>query len=437
MSLPGVVCVDLDALVAGDLAWESRRRAWTRRPLDAAGLAPRVDLLQYLERQRSDGRRIVLVTAGGKELAEAVAAKLGIFEQVIETGGDKAGALVRAFGAKSFAFAGRGASALDVWKVAGSAIDAGAPAAIRGRIETPIEASFDGPVRGWEAVARAIRPHQWAKNLLVFVPLFTSRDLRNADAIVRLLAIAVCLGCVASAQYLLNDLIDLDSDRAHPAKRRRPIASGGLSIPAAAAMAALLLIAGLAGSYAAAGLGAALLLAVYFLVSLVYSIWLKTLALVDVFTLAGLYVFRITIGGAVSNHHVTAWLLDFSFLSFLGLGFLKRYVEIAGSERDWQAGRRGYFGNDTGIIGMMGVGSSFTAAVVLALYVYSQSATQLYENPIALWGFVPLFLLVQCRLWLFASRGQIGEDPVWHVLSDPVTWLSAALAVVVYTAAIV
>jgi 4-hydroxybenzoate polyprenyltransferase len=181
-----------------------------------------------------------------------------------------------------------------------------------------------------------------------------------------------------------------------------------------------------------------MLLGTYFISCLLYSTVLKTKPLVDVFALAGLYVFRIAIGGFVSNHLVTVWLFTFSFLCFLSLGFLKRCIELARATQaaPKRVGRRGYYPADAAILTAMGVAGSFASVVVLALYVYSESANILYKRPVALWGFVPLCLLVQCRWWLSGSRNYITEDPVRYAISDRVLWVCAAIGAACYWVAI-
>ena len=467
-----VICVDLDGtLVATDTLWESLVRVLVRHPRailpllaalfggkarfkaalalhdlpDVAGLPYRQELLEYLRAQKASGRRLVLATAADHSIAEAVAAHLGCFDEVVATGEHvnlrgkaKGELLAKKFGEGLFCYAGDSTPDLDVWRRAGAAIPVCVSAGVMRKIPVPAEASFPAAGRGPKILARALRVHQWVKNLLVFVPLFTSRDLLNISAAGRLMLMALALSIIASAQYLLNDLVDLETDRQHAKKKRRPFASGDLSIQAGLLFVPLLILAGSAVGYAADAAQGLWLLASYFASSIVYSFFLKTRPLADVFTLAGLYTFRIVIGGFVSDHHVTAWLLNFSFLCFLSLGFLKRYIEVAAADRGTarRVGRRGYYPADALMLALMGVASSFAGTVVLALYVYSESANLLYSRPLALWGIVPICLLVQCRLWLSASRGYIEEDPVRYVLSDRVAWAGACLSGLVYLAAI-
>jgi 4-hydroxybenzoate polyprenyltransferase len=465
--------VDLDGtLVATDTLWESLLKICRYHPaallpvflailrgkahfksvvacnvsLDADRLPYRPDLLRYLREQKAEGRSLVLVTAAHHTIANAAAAHLsGLFDEVLATNEDrnlhgrvKGQLLTEKFGEGGFTYVGNSASDLAVWRHAASAIPVSARPRVIAGIPTPIEATFLGPRDRLRTLSRAVRMHQWVKNLLVLVPLFTSRDLLNLVALAKLLVVALALSLVASAQYLLNDLIDLDSDREHFEKRHRPLASGDLPIPVGLLLVPCLLFLGGLLGFVVGSWTVLMLLGAYFISCLLYSIVLKTKPLVDVFALAGLYVFRIVIGGFVSNHLVTAWLFSFSFLCFLSLGFLKRCIELARATQadPKRVGRRGYYPADAAILTAMGVAGSFASIVVLALYVYSESANTLYKHPFALWGFVPICLLVQCRWWLSGSRNYIKEDPVRYAISDRVLWVSAAIGAACYWVAI-
>ena len=467
------LCVDLDGtLVATDTLWESllgicrycplallsvlaaivrgkaRFKSVVARhvSLDAHRLPYRQDLLRYLREQKAEGRRLVLVTAAHHTIANAVTEHLsGLFDEVLATTPDhnlsgraKGQLLTDKFGEGGFTYVGNSASDLGVWRHAAAAIPVSARASVIADIPVPIEATFLAPRHWLHTLSRAVRMHQWVKNLLVLVPLFTSRDLPNLVALAKLLVVALALSFVASAQYLLNDLIDLDSDREHFEKRHRPLASGDLPILLGLLLVPCLLCVGGSLGFLMGSWTVLMLLGAYFISSLLYSTVLKTKPLVDVFALAGLYVLRIVVGGFVSNHLVTAWLFSFSFLCFLSLGFLKRCIELAranqaGSKR---VGRRGYYPADAAILMAMGVAASFASIVVLSLYVYSESANTLYKHPFALWGFVPTCLLVQCRWWLSGSRNYIKEDPVRYAISDRVLWVSAAIGAACYWVAI-
>ena len=247
--------------------------------------------------------------------------------------------------------------------------------------------------------------------------------------------VALCL--TASAQYILNDLIDLETDRKHHSKKKRALASGNLPIPFAIILIPVLLSGTVLIAWLQHSWMMLLLMAGYFGSSLVYSIYLKTLPLVDVFTLAGLYTCRVAIGGQLTGHLVTIWLLTFAGFWFLSFGFLKRFIEVSRAENSGQTvGRRGYYAGESMILLAMGQGSGFASAVMMALYVNFEAANQMYAHPSALWTFVPLGLLIHCRLWLSGSRGYIEEDPVLYFLSDRVMWACGAVAIGAYLLAL-
>ena len=466
------LCVDLDGtLVAADTLWETLVRIALRHPLAliACALAMlggkakfkavasrtlqlnpellpyRKELLTYLREQRAQGRRLFLVTAADQSIADAVSSHFhGLFESAFGSiegcnlkGEEKASFLVERFGQGRFSYAGNCSSDLEVWRHAASAIVVAANPAVSAEVSTHIEAQFPVQHSGLRPVLRSIRVHQWVKNSLVFLPLLTSRDIGSLHALGSAAVVALALSLIASAQYLLNDLIDIDADRSDPDKKRRPLASGELPIAAGLLLVPCLLACGMMLAWLGSTPSVVALLGFYFAASLCYSKLIKTKPLVDVFCLSGLYVLRIVIGGVTTNHPVSNWLLTFSFFCFLGLSLLKRSIELTRASSDPMrlVGRRGYQVSDAPILNALGIGVSVASVVVLALYVHSESANVIYARPSALWGLVPLCLLVQCRWWLAASRGFVAEDPVKYAISDKVLWFSALLSAFCYVLA--
>lgn len=272
-------------------------------------------------------------------------------------------------------------------------------------------------------IVRSLRPHQWVKNTLVFVPALASHTLREPAVLAAATTMFVAFCATASGTYVLNDLLDVKADRRHERKRRRPFASGALPL-GAGWIAPALALAGiaLAGSVSAAAAGILLL---YATVTTAYSGWLKTLPLVDVFILASLYMLRILGGGAATGIRVSVWLLGFSLFVFLSLACLKRVTELGDVDTppDSQADRRGYRHEDRVTLQMIGIASTFASALVLSLYVDTAIAIELYRTPEVLWLMVPLLLFWQCRLWLAANRGGMHYDPVVFALRDWISWL--------------
>jgi 4-hydroxybenzoate polyprenyltransferase len=273
---------------------------------------------------------------------------------------------------------------------------------------------------------RALRVHQWIKNLLVFVPVLMAHRVLDAAAL-GAAACAFFAWCLcASSVYLVNDLLDLEADRLHPHKRHRPFASGTLKGKAAALLIPALLVPGLGLAFWLLPplFGMALLL--YLALSTAYSLFLKRLVVVDVMVLAGLYTLRVLSGGIATGVAVSPWLLAFSMFLFLSLAFVKRYTELRAAALDdsrGEASRRGYTREDMELLKSFGTASGYLSVLVLALYInQSREVTVLYRNPAALWLIGPCLLYWITRVWLLASRGMMHEDPVVFTVKDRVSY---------------
>lgn len=413
--------------------------------LDPALLPYNQDLLAYLCRQKQAGRELVLVTAADRSVAEAIAKHLGLFDAVLASDGAcnlkgraKAEALLARYGRKGFVYAGNARSDLAVWQEAAASILVDTPngVAAHARALGPVEAEFGGREHAVRAALRAMRPHQWVKNLLVFIPILTSHDLAEADAWVAAISMFFAFCAVASAIYVVNDLTDLTADRRHPRKRLRPFASGALDPLRGLAMAVAL---GGLGLVLALASGTLFVIAAYALASLSYSLVFKEQPLVDVFLLAGLYTIRLYGGGVATGHTLSLWLLGFSVFLFLGLALLKRVEElrmlalketlaVAAGEAG-RTSRRGYLTGDAAILQVFGCCASFASSLVLALFVQREATADLYALPGLLWGVVPLMLFWQCRLWLSTARGYMHDDPIVYASRDWVSWTVGACVV--------
>ncbi|HEV8146624.1 MAG TPA: UbiA family prenyltransferase [Bryobacteraceae bacterium] len=288
------------------------------------------------------------------------------------------------------------------------------------------------------ASLRALRVHQWVKNLLVLAPVVSSHQLARTEVLekagIMLLAFCLC----ASGAYLVNDLADVDSDRQHPVKKSRPFASAALPPAFGYVMGPLLMLGGIALGLLLPREALSVLIA-YCAITLIYSLWLKTKALMDVFVLAALYTLRVVGGGVACGIELSSWLLSFSMFTFLSLGFCKRAAELhnlAGRGEDAAQGR-GYRSTDLPQINAFGVASGFLATLVLTLYMNSDQIRVLYARPWLVWLLFPLMLYWITRMWILCWRGEMNEDPVWFAVRDPATWLIvAASGVVLYAAAL-
>jgi 4-hydroxybenzoate polyprenyltransferase len=282
------------------------------------------------------------------------------------------------------------------------------------------------------AALRAARPHQWAKNVLVFLPVLGAHRVSDPRALAQAGLAFVAFGLVASAVYVVNDLVDLEADRRHARKRNRPFASGALPVGAAFGLVPALLAAGAAAAIALPT-AFALLLAGYFVATLGYSLAAKRWSLVDVLVLGGLYTSRVYAGGLATGIPVSEWLATFSLFLFVSLAFLKRASELLASEESPPG--RGYVLADRESVFTMGTSAGYLSVLVLALYVSSPEVRRLYASPGWLWALCPLVLYWVSRLWLRARRGEVHEDPLLFALTDRATWVVAALGSAVVLAA--
>lgn len=280
-----------------------------------------------------------------------------------------------------------------------------------------------------------MRPRQWLKNALIFIPLLAAHAMTWPALLPALLAfLAFCL-CASSA-YLLNDVLDVAHDRLHPSKRFRPIAAGLVS-PARALLVSALL--GGAGLGLAAYGGVALLdvVLLYFVSTVLYSVYLKKILLIDVAVLAGLYTVRLVGGGVASAIALSFWLLSFSFFLFLSLALLKRHNELL-RLKDVPEGAvpgRGYLPRDCLPVAILGMSAGVISTLVLILYYNSVNMVRLYQSPALLVFIVPLFFIWLARLWVLSFRGAIDEDPVLHVSRDKASLAIIALCLALGAAA--
>jgi 4-hydroxybenzoate polyprenyltransferase len=408
-----------------------------------ATLPYRPDLVLWLEARKQSGGRLTLATASHLSTAEAVACYLGFFDEFLGSdalvnlkGTRKRDALIARFGAGGFDYVGDSAADDSVWAACRIAHVAGnrpLPAAVRRTIaaegQTFPDAGSGGFLAGFRCWFHAARVRQWVKNLLLFLPALLNRSLGYAWS--PLLAAFLAFSFVASGTYVLNDLFDLEADRLHPTKRRRPFASGALSIPAGLATALILVVTGFAFCIPV-GIQLTLSLLVYAVVSVAYSGFLKNKPVLDVVVLAFLYTWRVYVGGLVSEAWISPWLIQFSIFAFLSLAFLKRFSELRRMRRTGQYATpgRGYRLGDAAVISQAGVGAGLVAGLILALYVNGPEVTRGWPRPYALWGICPIFVYWIVRAWLVAHRGNMNEDPIVFAFRDKVSYLAAALILI-------
>lgn len=283
------------------------------------------------------------------------------------------------------------------------------------------------------AAIEALRPYQWCKNLLVFVPFLLAHQATDGRKWGMLAIAFVALCACASGGYLLNDLLDLEVDRRHPTKRRRPLAAGRLAIPAAVAMLVGLLVGSFALSAVCLGRSFTGLLALYAIGTASYSIHFKRALFLDIIVLAGLYTLRMLAGGLVADVEVSQWLRAFAMFFFISMALLKRYVELdtADAPRPSGGNRRGYLPEDAALIQTIGLVSGYLSVLVMCLYLSSSRVQMLYRHFELLWLIVPALIYWISRIWILARRRVVAEDPVVAALADPPSYAVATVCVIV------
>jgi len=451
-------------------AWLSQGKAAFKRhvafwvSLDVVHLPYNQPLLEYLRQQHAGGRSIYLATGADANLAERVAAHLGIFTGVLAsngqvnlTGQNKLAAFQARF-KSGFSYIGNARPDLPLLVASVEPMVANPNRSLRSGLASakvmPARSFTDSaqPAKTW---LKAIRLHQWAKNTLLFLPLLLAH-VRSAGPVAAACLAFLSYGLAASATYIVNDLLDLEYDRHHPRKRRRPFASGDLSPIAGVATVALFLAASLTLALllprALETLSPALhlpsrwqflqWLAIYAVSTTAYSLWLKRMVLVDVIVLSGLYTIRILAGSAATGIPVSPWLAAFSIFFFLSLAFVKRFAELESLKLRGETASalavkgRGYRLSDLEQLRSFGTSSGYASVVVFALYVGNLNAAALYSHTSRLWLLVPVLLLWLSRLWLIASRNELHEDPVVYAITDNRSLLLGVLVVAIVLSAL-
>jgi len=396
--------------------------------VDPTSLPYNQEFLAFLRDEARRGRRLILATASNIRWARQVARHLGIFEEVLASdaennlsGERKLAALLTRFGEQGFDYAANDRSDLTLWPHARCAILVNEVPGVRaaaGKVANVAQTFSDRAFRP-AAYVEAMRPAQWLKNLLVFLPPFAAHQFKNPTLLLQGVLACVAFSICASSVYLLNDLLDLPADRRHWRKKHRPFAAGDASVIYGALLVPLLLIAALVVSLALP-FRFLLVLSCYYVATLTYSLWLKRVVIVDVLLLAALYTARVIAGAAAAGVALSFWLLAFSMFIFLSLALVKRYTEILTISREGkaQADGRGYRAEDMDSLMSLGTSSGYAAVVVLALYINSADVHLLYKRPEAVWLLCPLLLYWISRLWLGARRGKLHDDPLVFALRD-------------------
>ncbi len=458
--------VDLDGtLVSTDTLWESLICLARQNPRAFLGVLPsllrgkaafktalgeatdfavpslpyREEVLAFLREERARGRKIILATAAHERIAQPIADHLGLFDDVIATNahqnaiGTTKRNLIQAHANGPYEYIGDHPIDLPIWQASSTAHGV-FPVGARWHASIPREQQgrvFTHTSGRLADLFQAMRPKQWSKNILLFLPLLLSHTFTHVEKLAQVSIAFISFSLTASCVYLLNDLFDVHADRLHPKKRLRPFAKGSYALADGLVAAIILLGAGLVFAFIVSPLFA-LVISGYFIGNLLYTFWLKRVALLDVLLLGFFYTYRILAGAVATHIYVTDWLLAFSTFFFLSLAILKRYGELRlmAATSGTSAHGRGYESEDVTLLLGFGLNSAFLSVLVLSLYIHSSEVTKLYQHSSLLWGVVMLFLYWIMRIWLLVHRGVVQDDPLLFTLRDRTSALLASGAVI-------
>lgn len=470
---PKIVVADVDGtILATDLLYESllcvlktnpwalfllpiwllQGRAALKAELAKRAEGLRIDLLPvnqgvvaYLQDQASLGRTVILASASDQRLVAAVGERFNFVSYTIGSNGsnnckgrDKVKAIQAYVGEEDWEYVGDSRADFAVWKESECATAVVSSLSFANKIteELPKARVIKLARPPGQVVFKVLRVHQWLKNTLIFAPMFLAHRWLDSAILWQSFRAAIAFSLCASGVYIVNDLLDLSSDRQHPRKRKRPCAAGTFPLVYAIALAPVLFVSAYVVAWQVHSRFVALL-SIYLIITTAYSFRLKAIVLVDIVLLAMLYTIRILGGGVACEIPLSQWLLGVSMFLFLSLACVKRFSELLvlqqrNEKKTWG---RGYWVGDSEQIASFGSASGYIAVLVLMLYVSSNEVAILYKNPRMIWLGCPLLLYWISRVWLLARRGLVHDDPLVFAMRDIGTYVVGLLGLIIFIAA--
>lgn len=430
--------------------WLMHGKAYLKQKLsEQTNLSPATlpynhELILWLKEQKTLGHQLILCSAADQQIANDIANHLNLFDEVIASNGqvnmagpNKRRLLVGRFGGE-FIYVANSSDDLKVWESSAQAVVVNASHNLskKAALVTEVTKEFLSPPITPNIWLRVFRVHQYLKNLLLFLPSAAAHQINQTQSINLLLLAFASFSLCASSVYIINDLIDLESDRQHPRKRYRPFAAGlvpvkyGLMLSPLSLLASLLLASSVGNHFL-------IWMIIYFAVTLAYSLRLKRYVLIDCLALATLYTLRVTAGASAVSITLSFWLLAFSIFLFLSLAFVKRYAELEVQilQGNSLTPGRGYNVKDAPLMQTLGITAGYIAILVLALYLNSEAVMNLYATPQLIWLAIPLMLFWISWMWMKAHWGQMHDDPIVFAIQDKTSWVVGLLLMITFIAA--
>ncbi|MFT4856667.1 MAG: 4-hydroxybenzoate polyprenyltransferase [Algoriphagus sp.] len=415
---------------------EFKRKLANKSNIDLSTLPYNKIVIDYIIKWRSLGGKTILVTASDQLIADKIGRHIQLFDEVQGSDGEtnlkgteKAKFLCKRFGSKNFAYMGDSRADFAVWKHASKIIVVNASVRMRKRVDKKFQLveHLIFPKSKFQIYYKVLRPHQWLKNLLIFIPFLAGHQFTET-AIFQSLFAFIAFSMIASGIYIINDLFDLQHDRQNPLKRNRPLASGNINIIVAMGISFLFLSIGMLIA-SRINTNFFIISLLYFFITIAYSSYFKRLIIIDICLLAIFYTIRLLAGSTASEIPLSFWLTSFSIFFFFSLAAIKRLDELVeiNSNGQLKINGRGYHVADLPIISQIASASGLTAVLVMALYLNSEEVIVLYSFPEALWGICLILLFWTNRFIILANRGEIHGDPIVFALKDRVSLFSGLI----------
>ena len=432
------------------LLWYIKGKAYLKKQLSQSAM-PNVailpyneEVLYYIRKAKSSGQQIVLATATHNKIANAVSSHLAIFDGVIATnqnfnlkGSHKLDAIINYVGKQPFDYIGDSKADIYIWQAARKAIIINPTSKLfknlskTTNVKTIKTSKSSSNIRSW---IKAIRIHQWSKNILLFLPIIMAHRFLDLDLVLKNVFAFISFSLVASSGYIFNDILDIEADRQHPIKKQRPFSAGLLSVKSGVVAFLFLILCGFTIALFTTSILFSSILLLYFIITMTYSLFLKHKMIIDVITLSILYILRIIAGGVAITVPVSSWLIVFAMFFFISLAYMKRYTDLVTLSDDIRRNINNlcYNKRDIAIIGSAGLSSGYLSLLVLTLYIYSDHVKNLYKQPFLIWLVIPIILYFISRMWLITARGEMTNDPIIYILKDRFSYIILAIIIAIF-----
>lgn len=410
---------------------------------DAEALPYNTEVVKYIRKQKEDGKDIYLLTAANQRIADSVSKFIKIFTVSIGSSSklnlkskEKLRVIKEIAGTGQFDYIGDSKADIPIFIEANTAIICNNSKRIINKLNiiqdkiTILPNTRTNLFRQW---IKALRVHQWSKNMLLFLAILMSHRILEPNLFKQVLVAFFSFSLSASAVYILNDLFDLGADRKHPSKKNRPFASGRLPVVSGICAIPILLIISFLLAVSLLPHTFIIILILYLITTTAYSLYLKEKIILDVIILGALYTLRVLAGGLAVDIGVSSWLLGFSWFFFLSLAFMKRYADLLLIKNNNQEEifGRGYSTADLGIVQKSGITSGFISLLVLVLYINSDQVIELYKEPSMFWLTIPVLLYWLMRMWLVAHRGKMTDDPIIFAIKDKISYITFLIIIII------